>query len=141
MSKVSKTARASSVTIEKEKKVIPDAELIRLLRIDCASNIYPSWQGTHALLRVYDEALQGVSNLNATLASLIAEKDAALALLNRNLQGRKDEGGYKDLDDAIRQLLQAFIINRDLVKELTKEQMPEVDPGLTASQGQDSIGG
>jgi hypothetical protein len=58
MSKISKTARASMGGGQVEaKKVIPDAELIRLLRIDRNSGIYPGTQGTDALLRAYDEAM------------------------------------------------------------------------------------
>jgi len=113
-----------------EKKIIPDAELIRLLRIDCASGIYPTSQGSYALLRAYD--------------ALLAERSAALKLLNESLSGRV----YTDLDDALRQLVQAFISYRDIVKdeaaidadyEAAVAANPE--PGLTASQGQDSIGG
>src|SRR5208282_3316892 len=37
------------------KKTIADAELVRLLRIDIASSIYPGVEGTKALLRLYDD--------------------------------------------------------------------------------------
>jgi hypothetical protein len=53
----SKTAKASKVVEKLEKKVIPDTELIRLLRIDRASGLYPTTQGTDALLRAYDSSL------------------------------------------------------------------------------------
>jgi hypothetical protein len=51
----SKTARASAIKVQGGVKVIPDAELIRQLRLDVAAQIYPSYQGTHALLRAFDE--------------------------------------------------------------------------------------
>ena len=48
------------------KQVIPDEELIRLLRIDLKSGIYPSQQATAAVLRSLDAA-------NAVLSGLVAE--------------------------------------------------------------------
>lgn len=51
----SKTARASQVKDRTVKSVIPDADLIRSLRIDRESGLYPGVQGTDALLRAYDD--------------------------------------------------------------------------------------
>lgn len=53
-SNLSKTAKSSMVQDKKEKKVLTDDELIRLLRIDIDSGLYPSSQGSQALLRSYD---------------------------------------------------------------------------------------
>lgn len=71
MSKVSKTARASvgkapAAAIQ----TISDEELIRLLRIDVASGIYPSSQGTHALLRAYDEQARQLVLANSKIDTL-----------------------------------------------------------------------
>jgi hypothetical protein len=46
---------------------IPDETLIRLLRIDRASHIYPTVQGTDALLRAYDKALAELAAVAAAL--------------------------------------------------------------------------
>jgi hypothetical protein len=150
MSKVSKTARASAGVQVKEKKVIPDADLIKNLRNEVASGLYPTIQGSHALLRAYDEQAKQLEEALTLAEGFKAEIHGALDLLNRHLTGRKEEGGYKDLDDALRQLLQAYITNRDLLQEVsvcgrtTTEVGGEipvpVEPGLTATQGQDSIG-
>lgn len=67
MSKLSKTARASmGQQAPKEVKVIPDAELIRLLRIDRASGIFATCQGADAALRRITEleGLLAASQLN-----------------------------------------------------------------------------
>lgn len=144
----SKTARASAVKEKFEKQVIPDAELIRLLRIDRASGIYPGVQGTDAVLRALDAQTLLLAEKQIALDVLEGEKRDALATLNSHLTGRKEQGGYTDLDDAMRQLLQAFISNRDLVAELTSEKStpavelpPTEEPGLTpAAQGTDSLG-
>jgi hypothetical protein len=71
----SKTARASAVKEKTDKKVISDEELIRNLRIEVDSNIYPSQQGTLALLRAYD-------SLKLLWTALLAEKGVVLDELN-----------------------------------------------------------
>lgn len=78
MSKVSKTARASmGGGPVVAKSIIPDAELIRLLRIDRNSGIFPGTQGTDALLRAYDEAmLKGQQNYDS--AKLLDEVASGL---------------------------------------------------------------
>lgn len=54
----SKTARASAVKEpSSQKQATPDAELIRQLRLDREGKLYPSVQGTDALLRAYDALL------------------------------------------------------------------------------------
>lgn len=71
MSKLSKTARASmGQQAPKEVKVIPDSELLRLLRIDRASGIYPGTQGTDAALRTVDILTARVNELETGLAVL-----------------------------------------------------------------------
>jgi hypothetical protein len=68
MSNVSKTAKASmkaGLQAPKDEIVLTDAERIRLLRIDCASHIYPPCEGTHALLRAYDKVLLRIAELEA----------------------------------------------------------------------------
>jgi hypothetical protein len=53
----SKTARSSAVKeVVGPKKVIPDTELLRLLRIDLAAGIYPGVQHAAAVVRLYDES-------------------------------------------------------------------------------------
>lgn len=87
MSKISKTAKASMPSGPvKEKAVIPDVELVRLLRIDRSSGIYPATQGTDALLREYDAALAllegsklAVKQLADLNTDLRAEIDSILA--------------------------------------------------------------
>lgn len=123
MSKISKTAKSSMGIAKVEKSVIPDAELIRLLRIDCASAIYPGVQGTHALLRAYD--------------ALEAEKKSALSILNQALNGHL----YESLDDAVRQLVTISNGARDAMEELktkmnqggvlTSTRPIEVDASMT----------
>ena len=55
MSKLSKTARASTVKeMDKSAVILSDAERVRLIRIEIASNIYPSCENSRALLRVAD---------------------------------------------------------------------------------------
>lgn len=71
MSKLSKTARASmGQQAPKEVKVIPDAELIRLLRIDRASGIFATCQGADAALRTLDILTTRVNALETDLAFL-----------------------------------------------------------------------
>ena len=53
----SKTARSSAVKeVAKPKVEIPQDELIRLLRIDLDSNLWPSSQKAEAALKAYDTA-------------------------------------------------------------------------------------
>src|SRR5258708_33547512 len=76
MSKVSKTARASMGSGPViAKSIIPDAELIRLLRIDRESGIFPGTQGTDALLRACDSLMADM--VEAKLDISIAELDVA----------------------------------------------------------------
>lgn len=79
MSKVSKTARASAVQTTTKASVIPDAELIRLLRIDRGAKLYPTVQGADALLRAFDEALLRIVELERQLATVINPKAIAEA--------------------------------------------------------------
>src|SRR5258708_5356846 len=123
--KESKTARASAVKMPpKEKSVIPDDELIRLLRIERASGIWPSSQGVDALLRAYDAEQ--------------AEKSSVLATLNKHLVGRT----YTELDDAVRNLLQAYVVMKDNFEEdekalvEAKRQHEEDQSAITAMESE-----
>jgi hypothetical protein len=65
------------------KKVIPDVELIRLLRIDLASGIYPTQQATAAALRRFDEVTAELVHQMAEVArltSLIQAFEAAVEM-------------------------------------------------------------
>jgi chromosome segregation ATPase len=73
----SKTAKASKVVEKFEKKVIPDAELIRLLRIDRASGLYPTTQGTDALLRAFDAERATVTRLADSTSALLKRAEEA----------------------------------------------------------------
>jgi hypothetical protein len=53
------------------KQVIPDEELIRLLRIDLKSGIYPSQQATAAVLRSLDAANLELAAANTSLKNII----------------------------------------------------------------------
>ena len=55
------------------KKVIPDAELIRLLRIDLKSGIYPSQQATAAVLRSFDQVTAALAKETEFLKVNMAE--------------------------------------------------------------------
>ncbi len=83
MSKESKTARASAVKTVGEKKVIPDADLIKGLRNDRASKLYPTVQGTDALLRQYDLLLAQVIGLETTVLEYVARDAAAADLVKK----------------------------------------------------------
>jgi hypothetical protein len=66
VSKLSKTAKASvqAGVINQEKVVVlSDDELVRLLRIDRESHIWPGVQSIDALLRKYDAALARITEL------------------------------------------------------------------------------
>lgn len=133
----SKTARASAVKQTEVKKVIPDVELLRLLRIDRASGIYPGVQGTDAALRALDEA----TSANVVLAGdlLAARKQLVdleaqlvdreriirdgLAVLNEHLTGRT----YDELGDAIRNMLQAYVTTRDNLAD-TQHELDQLKP-------------
>jgi hypothetical protein len=68
MASISKTANASvkaGQMAAKDGVVLSDTERIRLIRIECASHIYPSCENAHALLRKYDEALIRIAELEA----------------------------------------------------------------------------
>lgn len=96
----SKTARASAVKDTTVKKVISDPELIRLLRIDRASGIYPTTQGSDALLRFCDALLAENSSLtdavnaqDTLIMEVRADKDALIeknARLTKRLQQLDD---------------------------------------------------
>lgn len=74
----SKTARASAVKeVGKPKVVIPDGELIRLLRIDRAAGIYPGVQGT-------DAALRRIAELETALAEVTRQLDGQVELRNED---------------------------------------------------------
>ncbi len=64
------------------KKVIPDAELIRLLRIDLKSGIYPTQQATAAVLRSLDAANDIIEKLHQPGPVLAAMQSAAEAETN-----------------------------------------------------------
>jgi len=55
------------------KKIIPDTELIRLLRIDLASGIYPTQQATAAVLRGFDTATAELAKIHAVAAQVAVE--------------------------------------------------------------------
>jgi hypothetical protein len=55
-SKTGKKA-AAAAAVKVEKVVLSDQERVRLLRIEVASNIYPSSENSRALLREYDNVL------------------------------------------------------------------------------------
>lgn len=75
-SNLSKTAKSSMVQDKKEKKVLTDDELIRLLRIDVDSGLYPSSQGSQALLRSYDALFERLEACEeAARQSLLDAKD------------------------------------------------------------------
>ena len=63
-----KAALAAQVPVEK--KVIPDEERVRLLRLEVVSNIYPSSENTKALLRTYDAVLLSVKSFEADVTAL-----------------------------------------------------------------------
>jgi len=89
------------------------AEIARSFGINVKENLHPRGKaeairsGAHhfRLTELYD----GIALLDA--------HDNALALLNEHLTGRV----YKDLDDALRNLLQAYVTLRDNAKELESE--------------------
>jgi hypothetical protein len=69
-----------------KKEVISDEDYIRRLRIDVKSNIYPSCEATHALLREYDVLLvqlDGVAKLREDLARMTRGRDALQKDLER----------------------------------------------------------
>jgi hypothetical protein len=65
-----------------KKEVISDAEYIKRLRVDVASNCYPSCEGTHALLREYDIALVQIDG-GLHLKKRVAELEEDLARMTR----------------------------------------------------------
>ncbi len=69
----SKTAKASikaGMMAPKDTPVLSDTERVRLIRIECTSNIYPSNENAHALLREYDKALIANAGLSDQLRKL-----------------------------------------------------------------------
>ena len=116
MSKISKTAKASMGTGPVvAKKTISDEELIRLLRIDVASGIYPSSQGTHALLRAYDAERNTVATLAGSTTALLARAEKAeeeLEQAKRALRSAVDRqitvgGGQQEHDVIMREIANA----------------------------------
>lgn len=86
----SKTARSSAVKeIVKVKQVIPDDELVRLLRIDLASGIYPGQQMSGAVLRMYD-ALN--SSYRASSETAAAELGVVMAVNDALRNQLQDQG-------------------------------------------------
>lgn len=81
MSKVSKTAKASEVQVKHEKKVISDEELIRQLRLDRESHIYPSTQGADALLRAYDVSLEAIKAITESHKNVVEQREQLEQLL------------------------------------------------------------
>jgi hypothetical protein len=77
MSKESKTARASMAAgqAKVEKKVLSDADLIKNLRLEVSSGLYPTIQGSHALLREYDKLLEYANGLEKNVWKLQGEAD------------------------------------------------------------------
>lgn len=79
----SKTAKASikaGMTLQKEEPVLPDDELIRLLRIDREAHLWPGILKIDALLRKHDELFaaaqiseDAVNRLGNTISDLLAE--------------------------------------------------------------------
>lgn len=75
--KISKTARASAGMQATKKIVIPDDELIKNLRNEVASGLYPTSQGSHALLRAYDAALAQMDGMRSAYDGMLADRDLA----------------------------------------------------------------
>jgi len=58
------------------KQIISDEELIRLLRIDLKSGIYPTQQATAAVLRSLDAVSAELAKIHAVAAQVAAEMAA-----------------------------------------------------------------
>jgi hypothetical protein len=73
VSKVSKTAKASTVTAPKETATITDEQYVKNLRDDLAQHIHVTQEGARALLRSYDAAVAENKGLYAKVAELEAK--------------------------------------------------------------------
>jgi hypothetical protein len=114
MSKVSKTAKASEVKETKTAKAaIPDHELVRLLRIDRASGLYPSTQGADALLREYDAIFQ--NHLDTQLSEVTLQRQ--LDAIDHDLSDVLGERAEDDVTSVLARVQLALRKVREDVKE------------------------
>jgi len=82
MSKVSKTARASSGMQVTQKKVVPDDQLVKMYRDGRSARLWPALEQSDAVLRTLDAANQEI----VTLTSDLAASKAALVTASADVE-------------------------------------------------------
>lgn len=117
----SKTARASAVKQTTEVKIVPDVELLRLLKLDRASGIYPGVQGTDAALRRIAELEDLCTGAESTALQYATDLAAAKEKVTE-LEGRIE---------GMRASYEGMLANRDLLNEEIKSALALLNKHLT----------
>jgi hypothetical protein len=142
LSKTAKAAMKAGADKNGPKKLIPDHELVRVMRIDVAAGLYPTAQCAAALLRLYDDNAdllltvrrlaievedekENLISLDQTATALECSRDAAEAEL-KSL--RDDFEAMKLRALAAETSLQTLTLELDGFKKTMSSAFEELDP-------------
>jgi hypothetical protein len=119
MTKISKTAKASEVKETKaEKRTLSDAELVRLLRIDRESGLYPGTQGVDAMIRLYDRAFLDAQVMDSKILAFESVNSAAqLEAIDHDLSAILGERAEDDVTSVLARVQLALRKVRYDIKE------------------------
>jgi len=122
-----KPGTITQVTREEKPKPTPVAMITEVRNLLAANLSVGNMDYVRALLVAYDDALATANALAVERECLETEVKDALALLNKHLTTERDS-----LDDALRNMLQAYISNRDVLGDIERNHPeilnPEVKP-------------